>query len=131
MPSPMSPRPDASSEPEPEITPDDVRRALFLAQERYTAAKRQYTSLYVESQSGKTQTPEHESAMLAAREMTISLAAALRQVEDGEAHAVRRELSAGPVAAEERALTTDRFTIAELRAAEAWDNSDGQAPEDC
>lgn len=63
--------------------------------------------------------------MLAARELTISLAAALRQVEDGEAHAVRRELAAGPVAVEERALTTDRFTIAELRAAEAWENSDG------
>lgn len=102
MPSTMSHRPDASREPEPELSPEDAAKALVLAQERYNAAKRQYTHLHAEAQSMETPNEEHESAIIAARNLTVALAGALRRIEEGDLDAMRRELAAVPVAADER-----------------------------
>lgn len=109
----------ASIETAPKPSQADIALACELAEERYTAARRQYTHLYVDSQD-MTGPPAHSAAeMAAAWQRTVDLAARLREVEDGEPEAVRRELEAGRIPEEERALTTDRFTIAELRRAAA------------
>jgi hypothetical protein len=99
------------------VTPDDTRRALESAQERYTAARRKYTALYVESQPAAHPGPDAAEALEAARKEVLDLAAALRLIEDGDAEAIRQELAAEPVTDDERARTTNRFTIAELRRA--------------
>lgn len=99
------------------VNPDDAQRALESAQERYTAARRKYTAMYVDSQSPADQTaPE---ALEAARKEALDLAATLRLVEDGDPEAIRRELASDPVTDDERARTTNRFTLAELRQAAA------------
>ncbi|MET4143840.1 hypothetical protein [Arthrobacter sp. UYCo732] len=93
----------------------EVLQACELALERYTAARRQYTHLYVASHGGS----ENAEAIAAARQKALDLAARLRQAEDGDPVAVRRELDEERATEEERALTTDRFTIAELHRAAA------------
>jgi hypothetical protein len=95
----------------------DSLLAVDWAEERYTAARRQYTRLYVESveQPGADLIDD----LAVARARTIELAAALRRVQDGEPEAIRRELALGPVPEDEQVQTTDRFTIAELHRAAA------------
>lgn len=104
------------------VTPpsqSEVLQACELALERYTAARRQYTHLYVASHGVAEADAEDADAMAAAWQRTLDLAARLREVEDGEPAAVRRELDEVRASEEERALTTDRFTIAELHRAAA------------
>lgn len=105
---------------------DDARRAAESAQERYTAARRKYTGLYVEFKSIERPDQALVASLNAARSEALTMATSLRLVEDGDADAIRNELEADPVSDSERARTTDRFTIAELHRAAAatpasWD----------
>jgi hypothetical protein len=121
---------DSASNDRPVTDPDDARRAVESAQERYTAARRKYTALYVDFKSSNHPDRNLAAALDAARSEALSLATALRLVEDGDAEAIRQELAADPVSDEERARTTNRFTIAELHRAAAasapasWDWKD-------
>lgn len=124
MSSPLIPSTAVAVTPVPASGGDDASLAAGWAEERYTAARRQYTSLYVESmeQPGKDLTED----LAAALQKTVVLATALRKVQDGDPEAVRQELELGPVPEDERARTTDRFTIADLHRAAAesqpsWD----------
>lgn len=123
----ISDRPAVTVTPIPAAaSQDDARRALESAQERYTAARRKYTSLYVESKPLERPDQDLVEAIEAARSETLEMAASLRMVEDGDPEAIRNELAAGRVSDSERARTTDRFTIAELHRAAAaapasWD----------
>lgn len=108
------------------VSREEIQLAGELALERYTAARRHYTSLYVELNSLEHPGSELAEALNAARNASLEQAAALRRVEDGDPEAVRQELAAEPLSENERARTTSRFSIAELhRAATAtpptWD----------
>lgn len=98
---------------------DDMLLAAEFAEERYTAARRKYTSLYVELQSQENPKEGLTQEVDAARGETLALATALRKVEEGDLEAIRAELEAGRVSDNERSRTTNRFTIAELRRAAA------------
>lgn len=115
-----------SDRPAVTVSSEDIRRAGELANERYTAARRHYTSLYVELNSLEHPGSELTESLNAARNASLEQAAALRRVEDGDPEAVRQELAADPLSESERARTTSRLSIAELhRAATAtpptWD----------
>lgn len=99
------------------FTPEEMRRAEELAEERYTAARRHYTHLYVAARSEDRPDTGAIGAITEASERAVALAAALRKVQDGDRAAILESLEAGPITDEERALTTDRFTIAQLHAA--------------
>lgn len=99
------------------FTPEEMRRAEELAQERYTAARRRYTHLYVAARAQDRPDAGAIAEIKAASDRAVALAAALRKIQDGDQMAALESLEAGPVTDEERALTTDRFTIAELHAA--------------
>lgn len=107
----------ATAAPVETVSADDLQRARTLAEERYTAARRRYTHLYVDARSQDRPDPSLARDIKEASDRAVELAAALRAVEDGDPAAVRRELAAGPVTDEEKALTTDRFTIAALHRA--------------
>lgn len=115
-----------SDRPAETVSSEDIRMAGELANERYTAARRHYTSLYVELNNREHPDSELTGALHAARTVSLERAAALRKVEDGDAEAVRQELEAERLTASERARTTNRFSIAELHRAAAatppsWD----------
>jgi hypothetical protein len=116
---------DSASNDRPTTHPDDASRALESAQERYTATRRKYTALYVDFKSSVHPDRNLAAALDAARSEALAQAAALRLVEDGDAEAIRQELAADPVSEDERARTTNSFTIAELHRAAApaasWD----------
>lgn len=99
------------------LTPEDMHRAEELAGERYTAARRQYTHLYVAARNQARPDAGAITEIKAASERAVALAAALRKIQDGDPDAIRASLHAGPITDEERALTTDRLTIAQLHAA--------------
>lgn len=106
------------------LTAEDRARAEELAEERYTAARRRYTHLYVSAQKQDRPDPGSIGRIKDASDRAVELAAALRLIQDGDDDAARASLAAGPISDEERALTTDRFTIAQLHAAseqaESW-----------
>jgi hypothetical protein len=115
-----------SDRPADTVSQDDIRVAGELALERYTAARRHYTSLHVEFTSLEQPDSDLADSLEAARTLSLELAAALRKVEDGDPEAVLQELEAGQVSESERARTTNRFSIAELNRAAAptpasWD----------
>lgn len=110
---------DSANSDRPTVNPEEARRALESAQERYTAARRKYTALYVDFKSTNHPDRELAAALDAARSEALALATSLRLIEDGDAEAVCLELAADPVSDDERARTTNRFTIAELHRAAA------------
>lgn len=118
-------RPAVTVTPIAAVSQNDIQAATELALERYTAARRQYTSLYVELNSLEHPGADLAEALNAARTVSLDLAASLRKVEDGDPEAVLHELEAGRASESERARTTDRFSIAELHRAAAapasWD----------
>lgn len=119
-------RPAVTVTPIPAEPQDDAARAAASAHERYTAARRKYTGLYVEFKSTSHPDRDLAAALNAARSAALTQAASLRLVEDGDPDAIRDELAAGQVPESELARTTDRHSIAELRRAAAaapasWD----------
>lgn len=101
----------------PAASPEDIRRATELAEERYTAARRRYTHLYLGARSQARPGADEIAELKAASDHAVEMAAALRKVQEGDSDAIRASLAADPVSDEERALTTDRFTIAQMHAA--------------
>lgn len=107
----------APAAPVDAVSPEDIHRAEELAGERYTAARRRYTHLYVEARSQARPDAAMARELKEASALAIEMAAALREIQDGDLTAIRASLEASPVTDEEKALTTDRFTIADLHAA--------------
>lgn len=101
----------------PAASPEDIRRATELAEERYTAARRRYTHLYVDARGQAKPGATEIAGLKAASDHAVEMAAILRKVQEGDEDAIRASLTAEPVTEEERALTTDRFTLAQLHAA--------------
>ena len=101
----------------PAASPEDIRRATELAEDRYTAARRRYTHLYVEARGQAKPAAAEIAGLKAASDHAVEMAAILRKVQEGDEDAIRASLEAEPVTDEERALTTDRFTLAQLHAA--------------
>lgn len=101
----------------PAASPEDIRRATELAEDRYTAARRRYTHLYVEARGQARPGAAEAAALKAASDHAVEMAGMLRKVQEGDADAIEASLAADPASDEERALTTDRFTIAQLHAA--------------
>lgn len=99
------------------LSAEDKARAEEFAEERYTAARRQYTHLYVAARNQDRPDAGAIGEIKIASDRAVALAAELRKIQDGDMDAIRASLEAGPVTDEERALTTDRFTIAQLHAA--------------
>lgn len=108
-----------TASPAPAVPADDVKAASDLAHDRYTAARRHYTHLYVEFNSLEHPGDELAKNLDEARSQLLTLAGRLPQVLAGEPDAVQQELEAGPVEASESARTTNRFRIAELNRAAA------------
>ncbi len=99
------------------FTAEEMHYAEELAGERYTAARRYYTHLYVAARTQDRPDAGAISEIKDASDRAVTLAAALRKIQDGDVDAIRASLDAGPITDEERALTTDRLTIAQLHAA--------------
>jgi len=110
----------ATTSPAPAgILEDDVKEAADLAAGRYSAARRQYTHLYVEFHSLEQPGAELTQNLDAARARLLALAGHLPEVLAGDADAVRHELEIGPIPVTESAQVTDRFRIADLHRAAA------------
>lgn len=101
------------------IPEDEVKEATDLAQDRYAAARRHYTHLYVELHSAENPSDELARNLDEARSALLTLAGRLPLVLAGEEDAVRHELATGPVPVTESSQVTDRFRIAELHRAAA------------
>ncbi|HEX9089544.1 MAG TPA: hypothetical protein VF867_18785 [Arthrobacter sp.] len=108
----------AATSPAPAVIPaGGVKEAADLAAERYSAARREYTHLYVEFHSTEHPGAELTQNLDDARAKVLALAGNLPKVLAGDPDSVRHELEMGPAPVTAASQVTDRFRIADLHRA--------------